>query len=186
MDFDSCAFHSWFPACRGIFCSASQGDEMGRKWWLGNWDSVWMAAIGGSNIGYAIGRYGGRKLVLHYGHYLFLNWTRLEYVETFFCRHGKLLIMGARFLDGLRQLNGIVAGMAWMPWRQFLFYSSLGAGFWVAFWGVLAYRLGEGVAHVRDVIIKVELWLLAGLAIVLVALAIFLLLRRHRSQTDCL
>lgn len=148
MDFDSCAFHSWVPACRGIFCSASQGDEMGRKWWLGNWDSVWMAAIGGSNIGYAIGRYGGRKLVLHYGHYLFLNWTRLEYVETFFCRHGKLLIMGARFLDGLRQLNGIVAGMAWMPWRQFLFYSSLGAGFWVGFWGVLAYRLGEGVARV--------------------------------------
>jgi len=81
-------------------------------------------------------------------------------VETFFCRHGKLLIMGARFLDGLRQLNGIVAGMAWMPWRQFLFYSSLGAGFWVGFWGVLAYRLGEGVAHVGDVIIKVELcWL---------------------------
>ena len=107
-------------------------------------------------------------------------------METFFRRHGKLLILGARFLDGLRQLNGIVAGMAWMPWRQFLFYSSLGAGFWVGFWGVLAYRLGEGVAHVGDVIIKVELWLLAGLAIVLLALAIFLLLRRHRARTDCL
>jgi len=40
--------------------------------------TAWMAAIGGSNIGYAIGRHGGRKLVLHYGHYLFLNWRRLE------------------------------------------------------------------------------------------------------------
>ena len=107
-------------------------------------------------------------------------------METFFCRHGKLLIMGARFLDGLRQFNGFIAKKAWMPWRQFLFYSSLGAGFWVGFWGVLAYRLGEGVAHVGDVIIKVELWLLAGLTIVLLALAIFLLLRRHRSRTDCL
>ena len=110
---------------------------------------------------------------------------RLEYVETFFRRHGKLLILGARFLDGLRQLNGIVAGMAWMPWGQFLFYTSLGASFWVGFWGVLSYRLGEGVAHVGDVIIKVELWLLAGLAIVLLAPAIFLLLRRQGARTDC-
>jgi membrane protein DedA with SNARE-associated domain len=75
----------------------------------------WIAAIGGTSIGYAIGRYRGRKLVLHYGHYLFLNWRRLEYVETFFRDHGKLLIRGARFLDGLRQLIGIVAGMAWCP-----------------------------------------------------------------------
>ena len=146
--------------------------------------TAWMAAIGGSSIGYAIGRYGGRKLVLHYGHYLFLNRRRLEYVEAFFRRHGKFLIMGARFLDGLRQLNGMVAGMAWMPWGQFLFYTSLGAAFWVGFWGVLAYQLGERVAQAGNVIRKVELGLLGGFTIAIVGLSIFLLLRRRRARTN--
>lgn len=47
-------------------------------------------------------------------------------------------------------------------------------------------QLGERAAHVGDVIIEVELWLLAGLAIAIVALGIFLPLLRHRSRTDCL
>ena len=49
----------------------------------------------------------------------------------------------AYFFDVLRQLNGIVAGIAEMPWRRFLFYNALGGALWVGFWGMLAYQLGR-------------------------------------------
>ena len=32
-----------------------------------------VAAVTGDNIGYAIGRFGGRKLVLRYGHYVLIS-----------------------------------------------------------------------------------------------------------------
>ncbi len=143
---------------------------------------AWIAAIAGANIGYAIGRYGGRALVLRYGHYVFIHQRELEYAEAFFRRHGRLVILGARFLDGLRQLNGIIAGMLGMPWGQFLLYTSLGAAFWVSFWGVLSYQLGERAAHVGDALKRIEIGLLAGLAVVLLVLAILLLWRRYRRQ----
>ncbi len=44
-------------------------------------------------------------------------------------------------------------------------------------------QLDERVAHVGEVVKKVELWLLGGLRIAILALAIFLL-RRHRSRTN--
>ena len=144
--------------------------------------TAWAGAVSGSNVGYAIGRYGGRILVLRYGQHVFINRSRLESVEAFFRRYGKLLIVGARFLDGLRQLNGIVAGMARMPWRQFFFYTSLGAALWVGFWGILAYQLGERVGEAGNIIAKIELWLLGGLIIAMVALGIYMLVRRHRPR----
>jgi hypothetical protein len=42
-------------------------------------------------------------------------------------RQGKFVVPVARFVDGLRQPNGIVAGLAQMPWWRFLGYNALGA-----------------------------------------------------------
>ena len=69
------------------------------------------AAVVGDNIGYAIGRFGGRRLVDRWGKYVFLTAERLEKAEAFFARHGAKIIAIARFIEGLRQANGIIAGL---------------------------------------------------------------------------
>ncbi len=107
--------------------------------------TAWIAAVTGDNIGYAIGRFGGRRLVLRYGVYFFLTKERLLYVENFFQRHGgEAVVAFARFFAILRQLNGIFAGIARMPWQRFLGFNALGAALWCGFWGILFYALGSG------------------------------------------
>jgi len=105
--------------------------------------AAWMAAVVGDNIGYAIGLRGGRRLVLRYGRHIFITQLRLESMESFFRKHGGIVVIAARFFAVLRQLNGIVAGIARMPWRHFLLYNALGAAFWVGFWSSLSYFLGK-------------------------------------------
>ncbi|HET9256958.1 MAG TPA: DedA family protein, partial [Pseudonocardiaceae bacterium] len=69
-----------------------------------------LAAVAGDNVGYLIGYFGGRRLALRYGRYIFVTDKRLSKAEDFFARHGGKVVGIARFIDGLRQLNGIVAG----------------------------------------------------------------------------
>lgn len=104
---------------------------------------AWCAAVLGDNVGYAIGRFAARSLILTVGRYLLINERKIKAVEEAFRQWGPFLVAAARFVEILRQMNGIVAGMVRMPWRRFLAFNTLGAGLWVAFWATLAYELGR-------------------------------------------
>ena len=90
-----------------------------------------VAAVAGDNIGFAIGHFGGRALVLRWGRYVRLTEERLDKAEAFFERHGGWIITVARFIEVLRQVNGLVAGISGMRWRRFLVFNALGAALWV-------------------------------------------------------
>ena len=62
-------------------------------------------------------------------------------VEAIARKHGPLMVVVARFVVVLRQLNGIVAGTTGMPWPVFLLANAAGAALWVAVWTTLAYKL---------------------------------------------
>ena len=83
-----------------------------------------VAAVIGDNIGFAIGHFGGRALALRWGKYVFLTEERLDRAEAFFDRHGGKIIVVARFIEGLRQANGIIAGISGMHWRRFLIFNA--------------------------------------------------------------
>src|SRR4051794_6595492 len=106
---------------------------------------AFLAAVLGDNIGYLIGRKGGRRLVERYGKYIFVTSQRLDRAEAFFERRGGVVVMFARFIEGLRQLNGIIAGTVEMPWKKFLLFNALGAALWVATWTSLGYLAGSHV-----------------------------------------
>ena len=138
-----------------------------------------IAAITGDNIGYAIGRFGGRRLVFRYGRYVLITEERLQKAEGFFGRYGGAVVVMARFFAVLRQLNGIVAGTAKMRWYRFLLYNILGAALWVTFWGMLFYELGERGFRFGAGINKVQFFLLGGLVAATVGLTIHLRRRRR-------
>jgi membrane protein DedA with SNARE-associated domain len=81
-----------------------------------------LAAALGDNIGFAIGHLGGRPLIERYGRYVLTTPERLEKATEFFKRHGARVVVVARFVEGLRQANGIVAGVAEMRWTRFLVF----------------------------------------------------------------
>ncbi|EUA15244.1 dedA family protein [Mycobacterium kansasii 732] len=52
---------------------------------------------------------------------------RVAATERFFARRGAIFVAGARFIDGLRRANGVVAGAAHTGWWRFLAFNALGA-----------------------------------------------------------
>jgi membrane protein DedA with SNARE-associated domain len=111
---------------------------------------AFVAAVLGDNIGYWIGVRGGRKLALRWGRYVFLTPERLHRAEGFFARRGGRVVMIARFIDGLRQLNGVIAGITAMPWRTFLIYNAIGAALWVGVWTTVSYLFGTHLVEIID------------------------------------
>jgi membrane protein DedA with SNARE-associated domain len=143
-----------------------------------------LAAIIGDNIGFAIGHFGGRALALRYGKYVFLTAERLDKAEYFFERHGGKIIVAARFIEGLRQANGIVAGISGMHWKKFVVFNALGAVLWVGVWVTLGYVAGNHIITIYDQITRYSLYLLIALVVVVAALiARWLLRRRARGRT---
>ena len=127
------------------------------------------AAIAGDNIGYAVGRFGGRALVLRYGRYILLTAERLDKAEAFFARHGGKVVTVARFLEGLRQANGIIAGIAGMHWRKFLVYNALGAVLWVALWASVGDLAGQHLGTIYSEFTRYSLFVLVALAAAILA-----------------
>jgi membrane protein DedA with SNARE-associated domain len=135
---------------------------------------AFVAAVIGDNIGYWIGVRGGRRLVHRFGKYVFITPARLERAEKFFVRRGNRIVVVARFIDGLRQLNGVIAGITAMPWRTFLLFNAIGAALWVGWWTTVAYLLGTHLVEIIEHAHKYKWW-----AIALVAVAVITYVTLH-------
>jgi membrane protein DedA with SNARE-associated domain len=142
---------------------------------------AFVAAVLGDNIGYAIGRFGGRRLVDRWGKYVFLTPERLDKAEEFFDRQGAKIITIARFIEGLRQANGIIAGITKMHWLRFLVYNALGAGLWVGAWVSIGYFAGQHINAIYGVITRYSLYVAIAAVVVIVALIARHIMRKRRA-----
>jgi membrane protein DedA with SNARE-associated domain len=131
-----------------------------------------VASVVGSAAGYAIGRLGGRALVLRFGRYDFLTSERLAKAEEFFVRRGALMLIVARFFGGLRQAAGIISGITELPLMRFLFYNTLGAITWIGVWGSLGYLAGNHIASIYQQVIRYTLYIVIALAVVIAGLVV--------------
>ena len=140
---------------------------------------AWICAVLGDNIGFLIGHFGGRRLALKYGKYVFLTPARLDKTEDFFEHHGGKIIVAARFIEGLRQANGIVAGITGMHWKRFIPFNALGAALWVGLWVSVGYLAGSHITTIYEQITRYSLYVLIAV-VVAVAVLIGLRVRKHR------
>ena len=115
----------------------------------GQLDIVWLvalaaaAAIIGDNVGFAIGRKGGRRLFARPGPFHHHRMKVLEHGEPFFARHGPKAVFLGRWVSGLRIASAWLAGMNKMDWPTFLFWNALGGIAWAASIGLGVYFLGH-------------------------------------------
>ena len=137
-------------------------------------------AVLGDNLGFLIGRHGGRTLAERHGWKIGLTRVRLEEFDRFFARHGAKTVFIARFVTGLRVFGAVLAGSSALPWPKFLFYNATGAVVWSTAFGIAGYALAYSWE-------TLERWIGRGglIALAIVgALAIVALVRVRRSGTS--
>lgn len=96
---------------------------------------AFLAAVFGDCAGYAIGHFGGRKLLTRFGGVLKLTPQRLHKFENALNCRGFYFVASARFIVVARQLNGVIAGSGGMAFLKFLPANIVGAALWVLVWG---------------------------------------------------
>jgi membrane protein DedA with SNARE-associated domain len=136
-----------------------------------------LGAIVGDNIGYQIGRKGGRWLLERPGRFELQRRQVLLVGEPFFERHGPKAVFFGRFILGLRTWASWIAGATHMRWRSFFLWNALGGICWATGVGLLAYFLGQSA---QNVIETFGIWGLV--AVVLTLIGAYLLYRRGHHR----
>jgi membrane-associated protein len=135
------------------------------------------AAIVGDNIGYVIGRKGGRWLLERPGAFYRQRQEVLRIGEPFFERHGSKAVFFGRFILGLRVWASWLAGGTRMHWARFVLWNALGGITWATGVGLIAYFLGHSASN------ALEAFGIFGLVAAALAIAAFVWLhRRHSSR----
>jgi membrane-associated protein len=101
-----------------------------------------LAAFGGDNTNYWIGRYIGPR-VFKRERSRMLNPAHLQRTQRFYDRHGGKTVILARFLPIIRTFAPFVAGIGRMVYPKFMFYSFSGSVFWIGFFVYGGYYFGN-------------------------------------------
>ena len=137
-------------------------------------------AIVGDNIGFVIGRRGGRALLERPGRFADERRRVLEIGDPFFARHGPKAVFLGRWITGLRVWTSWLAGASDMRWPTFLMWNALGGTAWAASVALAAYYGGTGVEKVFS---KIGLYggITAGVVVVLAVVYVRRRLKQRRA-----
>lgn len=92
--------------------------------------SLFIAAILGDTVNYAIGKFIGPKIFASKNNKL-LNRKHLEKAHAFYEKHGAKTIILARFIPIVRTFAPFVAGIGKMTYRKFMSYNLIGGALWI-------------------------------------------------------
>jgi membrane protein DedA with SNARE-associated domain len=127
------------------------------------------ATTAGGELGFAVGRHGGRPLIERYREFFKIRTETVARGDRLFERYGAATVFLARFLPGMRVLASLLAGALRMPWQKFVLCNFLGATVWVTticgagylfggHWGRLAHDLKRFDLAVAIVVVVGGLW----------------------------
>ncbi len=135
------------------------------------------AAIVGDNIGFALGRWGGYRLLRRYGKYIRFDERRLKIGRYIFRRHGGKVVFFGRFVAVLRTYAAFLAGANRMSWPRFLAFNAAGGIVWATVIGLAYYYIGNTVKNVRgpfDIVL--------GISAAIVIIGFLIYLRRTENR----
>jgi membrane protein DedA with SNARE-associated domain len=111
---------------------------------------AFIGALVGDTIGYTIGRLGGRRIVERYGGGRILPHDRLERVDRYFKEYGMWAVTLGRLAPVVRTVNTLAAGMARMPFGQFIGAVAIAASIWAVTVPVLGFFFSGSLEAVRS------------------------------------
>lgn len=145
-----------------------------------------LGAIIGAMVNYGLAIWLGRPIIYKFadsrwGHLCLLSGEKVQTAEDYFNAHGKTSTLVGRLIPAVRQLISIPAGLARMPFGQFVLYTALGATAWNCVLAALGY-----IAHGQMDLIKaysheLSIVILAVAGLVAVIYLIIRAMRRKRA-----
>jgi undecaprenyl-diphosphatase len=138
---------------------------------------AFVGALIGDTIGYCIGRFGGRRIVERFGGKRFLPHERLELVDRYFKEYGMWAVALGRLAPVVRTINTFAAGMAKMPFAQFIGAVAIAASVWAVAVPVLGFFFSESLD-----VAKSALGWFGAIVLILFAGALYFTYRRMSSR----
>ncbi len=127
-------------------------------------------AVLGDNFGYWIGKVGGWQFLVRAGRVFRIQEQQIELAREQFSKNAAKAVFLGRFVTLLRIFAGPMAGIAQMPYRQFLLCNFAGATVWAATTVTLSYFLGSLIS-----LQQIVSWITrAGIVALILAIAFFL------------
>ncbi len=127
-------------------------------------------AVLGDNFGYWIGRIGVWKFLLRAGRVFRIQEIQMELAREQFSKNAGKAVFFGRFVTLLRIFAGPMAGIAQMPYQQFLYCNLGGATLWASVTVTLSYFLGRLIPLQQIVQLIAELGVAAFILVVLLLL----------------
>jgi membrane protein DedA with SNARE-associated domain len=127
-------------------------------------------ALAGTTAGFAVGRWGGEGLLLRLGTRLRIGPERVQELRRKFATHGAVWLFISRFVSGLRNLAGLLAGASGMGLTRFLPVSAAAAVAWATVNTLEYYWFGHALlgasTSVRVVMVCASVaWLVVSLGL---------------------
>jgi membrane protein DedA with SNARE-associated domain len=138
-----------------------------------------LGALGGSVgdiVYFTVGRRYGAELLERFPKFA----PAADRVHSLIERFPNLVVLGIRFLYGLRTVGPAVIGTSSVSWPRFLLLNALGAVVWSACWVGAGYALGEAAQRLLGKVMHVEREFFIGAIVVALLVSIVLRIRRRR------
>jgi membrane protein DedA with SNARE-associated domain len=146
--------------------------------------SVLVASTAGSLFGalvlYALGRWGGRNLILRYGRFLRVKEADLDRAEGWFDRYDEWVVLFGRMVPGVRSVVSIPAGMLGTPFVRFVLLTTAGSAVWNALLLGAGWYLSDNWREIADIVGSASNVVLVLVAVALVSAAVWWWRRRGR------
>jgi membrane protein DedA with SNARE-associated domain len=138
---------------------------------------VLVASTAGSLFGalvlYALGRWGGRKLILRYGRFLRVKEADLDRAEGWFDRYDEWVVLFGRMVPGVRSVVSIPAGMLGTPFVRFVLLTTVGSAAWNALLLGAGWYLGDNWREIAGIVGSASNVVLVLVAVALVGGAVW-------------
>jgi membrane protein DedA with SNARE-associated domain len=105
-----------------------------------------LGALAGTSIAYGVGRWGGERLLMALAGRLRRRPEEVQVLRREFAESGSAWVFIGRFVTGLRNVVGLVAGASGMPWRGFVVVCAAACVVWASVNGLEYYWLGHALA----------------------------------------
>lgn len=145
------------------------------------WLMVLAGTVGGT-IGpltlYAVGRYGGRPIVLKYGKFFLINEKQVNASDKFFAKYGAGVAFFGRFMPIVRTAISVPCGMTKMNVWKFTIYTFLAMFPITALYVYLGIKLGENWEQAGDLFKQY----LQPFVIIIIVLAVIYAIYKYRIK----
>lgn len=123
------------------------------------------AQVIGGSISYWIGRRGGLPAAEKFGRYILVSHHDLRRTHAVFAKYGRWMAAGGRCLPVIRGLVGYPAGIAEMPFGEFVIWTTLGSAVWTGILMFLGHILSSRLGLIDQTMSKFSLVIIVVLVV---------------------